>query len=113
MPSAAVTVRNEGTGAERHVLTDAQGVYVASELPVGYYRVRFAAPGLNTLERLRVKVDVGGETRADAALSAQSLEQSVAVNADAPVLQQDSSALAEVVDTRQVGDTAAERSRFS
>jgi hypothetical protein len=102
VPNAAVTVLNEGTGAERHVITDAQGVYVASELPVGYYKVRFTAPRLSTLERLRVKVDVGGETRADAALAAQSLEQSVAVNAEAPVLQQDSSALAEVVDTRQV-----------
>jgi hypothetical protein len=102
VPNAAVTVLNENTGAERHVITDAQGVYVASELPVGYYKLRFTAPRLSTLERLRVKVDVGGETRADASLSAQSLEQSVAVNAEGPVLQQDSSALAEVVDTRQV-----------
>ena len=51
---------------------------------------------------LRVKVDVGGETRADAALSLQTMTQSVAVNATAPVLQRDSSALAEVIDNRQV-----------
>ena len=54
------------------------------------------------MERLRVKVDVGGETRADAALSLQTIDRSVAVNAADPVLQRDSSALAEVVDNRQV-----------
>ena len=58
-----MTVVNEGTGAQRRVLTDANGVYVAAELPVGYYTVRFEAPGLGKAERQRVKVDVGGETR--------------------------------------------------
>src|SRR5262249_34804487 len=53
-------------------------------------------------ERQRVKVDVAGETRVDVTLSTQTLEQSIDVNAESPVLQQDSSALAEVVDTRQV-----------
>lgn len=102
IPGVSVTVVNEGTGAQRRLTTDAGGVYVAAELPVGYYTVRFAAPGLTKAERQRVKVDVGGETRADATLSAQTVEESVTVTAAAPVLQQDSSALAEVVGTRQV-----------
>src|SRR5260370_26797947 len=98
----SVTVTNEGTGAQRRVTTDAGGVYVAAELPVGYYTVRFEGRGMGKVERQRVKVDVGGETRADATLSAQTVEQSLVVNAEAPVLQQDSSALAEVIGTRQV-----------
>jgi hypothetical protein len=35
------------------------------ELPIGYYTVRLEAPGFNKMERVRLKVDVGGETRAD------------------------------------------------
>src|SRR4051812_30588177 len=73
----AVTILNEGTGAERQLSTDVRGLYVGSELPVGYYTVRFQHPGFSQAERLHVKVDVGGETRADAALSLQTVEQSI------------------------------------
>lgn len=99
---ASVTVLNEGTGTQRMLLTDTTGNYTAAELPVGYYTVRFEAAGMNMVERAHVKVDVGAETRVDVALSAQTVTQSFDVNAQAPVLQQDSSSLSEVVDTRQV-----------
>jgi len=98
----AVTVVNEGTGTQRRLITDANGVYVAAELPVGYYTVRYEAPGFGKAERQRVKVDVGSETRVDVALSVQAMEQSIDVKVEVPVLQQDSSTLSEVVDTRQV-----------
>jgi hypothetical protein len=101
VPKAQVTVVNESTGAERRLVTDISGLYVAPELPVGYYTVRFESAGL-TSEHVRVKVDVGGETRADATLTAKPMEQTVVVTAEAPVMQRDSTALAEVVDTRQI-----------
>ena len=99
---AAVTISNEGTGVERVLTSDPKGLFVASELPVGYYAVRISAADFNEIERLHVKVDVGGETRVDASLSPKTLEQSVSVTAQAPVLQRDSSTLAEVIDNRQV-----------
>jgi hypothetical protein len=102
IPKVAVTVLNEGTGAQRRVITDATGTYVAAELSVGYYTVRFEAPALATTEHRGVKVDVGGETRSDAELAVQGLDQVVEVKSEAPVLQQDSSALVEVVDRRQI-----------
>ena len=102
VPNAAVTILNEGTGAERSLVTDLRGLYVASELPIGYYTVRLEAPRFNKVELVHVKVDVGAETRADATLSAQTIEQSVTVNAEAPILQRDSSSLAEVIDNRRV-----------
>jgi hypothetical protein len=60
---------NEGTGAQRRLLTDSTGVYVAAELPVGYYTVRFEATGMGVQERAGIKVDVGSETRVDASLT--------------------------------------------
>jgi hypothetical protein len=101
---AGVTVVSEATGAQRKIFTDSNGVYAAPQLPVGYYTVRFDAPGMAIVERQRVKVDVGAEARLDIALSAQTVQQSVDVRAESPVLQQDSSALAEVVAPRQVED---------
>lgn len=99
---AAITAHNEETGAERRVLTDTRGLYRFPELSVGRYTLRFEAEGFDRAERLGVQVDAGGETRADAALSAQTLHQTVTVTAEAPVLQHDSGSLAEVVDHRQV-----------
>ena len=102
VPTAVVSISNDATAWERKVLTDSHGLYVASELPVGLYTVRISAAGFNIVERLGVKVDVGGETRADAILSTKTLEQSVQVNAEAPAIQLDSSALAELIGNRQV-----------
>jgi Carboxypeptidase regulatory-like domain len=102
IPGVAVTVLNEGTGAHRRLSTDASGVYVAAELPVGYYTVRYEMSGLDKLERQRVTVDVAGETRVDVTMTPQAMGQSVDVKVEVPVLQRDSSALSEVVDTRQV-----------
>lgn len=92
---------NEATGALRQVATDVSGIYAGVELPVSYYTVRFESSGFSSVERKRVKVDVGGETHVDIRLSIQPLDQSIEVNAVVPVLQQDASSLAEVVETRQ------------
>src|SRR6476661_1050570 len=81
IPRVVLTVVNEGTGAQRRLVTDAGGIYVAAELPVGYYTVRFESPGLVTVERQRIKVDVAAETRVDVTLSAKAIEQSIDVTA--------------------------------
>src|SRR3954451_24324067 len=77
LSNASVTVVNEGTGARRQLLTDLTGIYVAAELPVGYYTLRFEAPGMGKLERQKVKVDVGSEARADVVLDIEAMRQTV------------------------------------
>lgn len=102
IPGASITVTNEGTGAQRRLLTDDAGNYVVAELPVGLYAVKVEFPNFATATRQRVKVDVGGETRVDITLSTQTLEQSVTVTDEAPLVQRDSSTLGELVNNRQV-----------
>ena len=88
-------------------------IYVAAELPVGYYTVRFEAPGMGKAERQRVKVDVGGETRVDVTLSVQKPWSNPSTSRRRLLFcSRDSSALAEVVDTRQVEESAAQRPRL-
>ncbi len=102
IPNASITVRNEGTNSERRVQADAEGSFVVAELPVGFYTVRVEAPNFAPGVKQSIKVDVGGETRVDVTLSVQGVAQEVAVQNEGPVLQQDSSVLAEVVSNRQV-----------
>ncbi len=99
---ASVTVISEGTGAQRRVVTNDEGVYTVPELPVGSYTVRVSATGMSDVERVRVRVDIGAEARIDFTLSLQPVRQSLDVTAEAPVLKQDSSDLAELIDTRQI-----------
>ena len=80
VPHVVVTVLNEGTGAQRRTITDGSGVFVAAELAVGRYTVRFDAPGLGQVERRMVQVDVGAETRLDITMSAKAIEQSTLSN---------------------------------
>ncbi|MGH9939392.1 MAG: TonB-dependent receptor domain-containing protein [Blastocatellia bacterium] len=104
--NAAVTVTNEGTGAQRRATADENGLYVAPELPVGFYTIKIEGEveggGFAPATRTRVKVDVGAETRVNVTLTPQATEAAVDVRSEAPLLQPDSSALAEVINNKQV-----------
>src|SRR6266542_4226385 len=45
LPGVTVTVKNTGTGLTKDVVTNAEGAYTASCLPVGRYEVAFALGG--------------------------------------------------------------------
>jgi hypothetical protein len=100
--NAEVTVTSEGTGAQRRATADENGFYVVPELQVGYYTLKVEGTGFAPAVRMRVKVDVGAETRVDLTLKVQATEAVVDVRAEAPLLQPDSSALAEVINNQQV-----------
>ncbi len=99
--NAAVSVTNEGTGAQRRVTADENGNYVAPELPVGSYTIKVEGGGFAPANRTRVKVDVGGETRVNITLTPKVTEATVDIRDEAPLLQPNS-ALAEVINNKQV-----------
>src|SRR5262249_49709518 len=116
--NAVVSVTNEGTGAKRRVTADENGLYVAPELPVGYYTVKVEGGGEGGVEGgskggvkgggfapatvTRVKVDVGADTRVNVTLTTQAVEAATNVRAEAPLMRSDSSALSDVVNNKQV-----------
>src|SRR5262245_61240083 len=100
--NAAVSVTNEGTGAQRRMTTDENRLYVAPELPVGFYTLKVEGGSFAPATRTSVKVDVGAETRVNVTLTLQAANEAMDVRAEAPLLQPDSSALAEVVNNNQV-----------
>src|SRR5262245_60497743 len=101
---ATVTATNEGTGAARRTTTNEDGFYVLPELPVGTYALKVEGGGFVATTLTRVKVDIGAETRVNFTLSLQAKEAEVNISAEAPLVQQDSSALFEVINNKQVND---------
>ncbi|HEY6991235.1 MAG TPA: carboxypeptidase regulatory-like domain-containing protein, partial [Bryobacteraceae bacterium] len=99
---AGITVTNEGTGGQRRAASNENGFYVIPELPVGLYTLKVENSNFAPAARQHVKVDVGSETRVDIELALQATEVVVNVGAEAPLMQPDSSALAELTNSRQV-----------
>jgi hypothetical protein len=99
---AGVTVTNEGTGGRRRSTANENGFYIIPELPVGIYTLKVENSNFTPAIRQHVKVDVGAETRVDIELTLQATEVAVNVAAEAPLMQPDSSALAELVNSKQV-----------
>lgn len=67
---ASVTAKNVGTGIERTTTTDSDGNYSFAEMPIGTYEVRVSQGSFRPQTIKDVIVEVAGERRVDAALSA-------------------------------------------
>ncbi|MCI0621889.1 MAG: TonB-dependent receptor [Acidobacteria bacterium] len=81
VPGAAVTVRNEKTGAIREASTDPSGYYSVVSLPPGTYTVTVSLSGFKKVEVTGLVLQVASPARVDIALELGSDTQSVTVDA--------------------------------
>src|ERR1043166_8553340 len=89
VPSAAVTVTNQGTGVAKTSTTDSSGSYQFSDLQPGIYTVKVTMSGFKTYERRDIPVSLNSVSRANVALEVGNIEQSVTITGEAPALQTD------------------------
>ena len=102
IPNAAVTVRNQGTGEERVTATDSAGIYLAPALPVGKYRLEVKAPGMQPMAVADLDLSVGSTVRQDFSLKVSSTNETIEVEATAPVIESTMVSVGAVVDQRTV-----------
>jgi hypothetical protein len=86
-PNAAVEVVNGATALRRRTLTDELGLYRFPLLPPGVYGVTVTAPGFARRERTGIHVEAGALVNMDFELTVASVQQTIAVERGAPVLQ--------------------------
>lgn len=86
VPSADVEVTNLGTGAVRHVTTGSVGVFNVAGLDLGVYRVRVAATGFKTFERLDLHLDANQIINIDASLEVGAANQVMEIASSNPVI---------------------------
>ena len=93
--AAKVSVRSDATGSTYTVQSDGQGLYVTPPLPPGDYGVKFEAPGFSaTIERLHL--EVAQKATLDVTLTLGATQQTVEVQATAPLLEAETSTLSNV-----------------
>lgn len=95
VPSASVTVTNQGTNEKRTVQTDANGRYEVLSLPNGVYSIEAVASGFTAVTKKDLSLAVGEKARADISLGVSGVNAVVTVSDETRV----------DTETSTVGDT--------
>ncbi|MGI8672495.1 MAG: TonB-dependent receptor domain-containing protein, partial [Luteitalea sp.] len=86
LPGVTVTVTSPDTGAERVAVTNESGLYRATLLPLGGYRVVAELQGFKKFEQTGINVGAGQTATLDVALQGGAPTETISVTADAPVV---------------------------
>ena len=86
LPGVTVTVSNTDTGTTRSVVTNESGLYRATLLPLGAYRVMAELQGFKKFEQVGVTVGAGQTADVNVRLEVGDLNETISVTADAPVV---------------------------
>lgn len=86
LPGVSVTLTNLDTGVVSNVVTNAKGVFRANLLQLGVYRVSAAIEGFKRVDRSGISLLAGQTAVVDFSLEVGSMQESVTVTADAPLV---------------------------
>ncbi|MEO6235448.1 MAG: carboxypeptidase regulatory-like domain-containing protein [Vicinamibacterales bacterium] len=86
LPGVTVTVHNTDTGTERLVVTDENGLYRASLLPLGSYQVTAELTGFKKAQQTQVPITAGSTAVINLSLEVGGISEVVSVQADAAVV---------------------------
>src|SRR5579885_2426281 len=104
VPGVTLTARNVDTGQSRATTSASDGLYRFPALPVGTYEVKAESPGFGTEVRSGLTLSVAQEAVVNFSLQVGAIEQTVAVTAEAPLVNTTSGSLGGLVDEQKVAD---------
>ena len=86
LPGVSVTIHNTDTGAERVVVTDANGIYRAPLLPLGTYQVTAELSGFKKYQQTNIPLTAGSTAVINMAMEVGGITEVVSVQADSAVV---------------------------
>jgi len=102
VPGATVTLLNEDTHFQVAVKTNGEGQYVAATISIGNYTITVDQPGFQKLVRQGTMLTVGDRLDVGLQLSLGDVQQTVTVEASAPLIESQSSSVSTLVGNRQM-----------
>ncbi len=102
IPTAAVTLKNIGTGGARSTLTTGSGDYTFTEVPPGTYKIEIKHQGFKTVTSSDFAVDVQQSLRQDFNLEIGQVTESITVAATGTLLQVENASLGTVVENESI-----------
>ncbi len=100
---AKVTARNVATALERSTVTDSEGNYTITELPIGIYEITIQAAGFKAAKVTDVKVEVASDRRVDVEMAVGGSD-TIDIRADAVQVESTNNTLGGTIQTREVAE---------
>jgi outer membrane receptor protein involved in Fe transport len=102
LPGVTVTATQTDTTFTRTAVTDDSGAWVMPNLPIGPYRLEMSLQGFRTYVQTGIVLQVNASPVINASLALGSLEETVTVEAAAPLVDVRSSGINEVVEQERI-----------
>src|SRR4051794_39705450 len=102
IPGVTVTAKSTTTGFTRTEVSDGEGVYRLSALPVGIYEVTAELQGFTTVSKKDVEVNVAQTQAIDFPMKVAQLAETVNVTGATPLIQTTASSVGAVVDVKRI-----------
>ena len=102
LPGVTVTATQTATGLVRTAVTDGTGAYLLTNLPPGPYRLEISLQGFRGYVQTGLVLTVGATPTVNAALELGSLEETVTVDAAAPLVDVRSAGISSVVENERI-----------
>src|SRR5688572_27177414 len=102
LPGVTATATQTATGFARTAVTDGNGVYTMPNLPTGPYRLEVSLQGFRTYVQTGIVLQVAAAPTINAVLAVGNLEETVAVEAAAPLVDVQSAGISEVVENERI-----------
>src|SRR4051794_27654209 len=102
IPGVTVTAKSTTTGFTRTEVSDGEGVYRLSALPVGTYDVTIELQGFKTVSKKAIDVNVAQTQAVDFPLKVAQLAETVNVTGATPLIETTASAVGAIVDVKRI-----------
>ena len=102
LPGVTVTATNVSTGVSRTTVTNAEGLYYMPGLDPGIYEVKTELTGFSPAARDRVTLAVNATITLDFKMQVASLNETITVSGDAPIIEVTQSKVASTIEQTQL-----------
>ena len=102
LPGVDVTAIQTDTGFKRSAVSDTDGSYTLTNLPIGPYRIEATLSGFRSFQRTGVVLQVNANPVINMTLSLGNLAETVSVEAAAPLIETRSPAIGAVIDNERI-----------
>jgi hypothetical protein len=113
MPGVSVTITSPSLMGTRTAVTDADGAYRFAAVPPGDYVIVFELAGFSTVRNEGIRVSLGFTATVNAQLKLASLQESVTVTGQSPVVDTSATTIGNIFDAKQLSALPTSRDYFS
>ena len=104
LPGVTVTLRNDATNAVQTAVTNQQGVFVLSFVPIGRYTLTAELTGFSTAKQQSFEIRIGDRLRIDLTMQVGVISETVTVTGESLLLETSTASRGQVISKEQVAD---------